>query len=78
MAATFLHKDGDIREVLRTMLRSKEFWAPEAFRAKVKTPLEFVASTLRAMGAEVQDAGAIVGTLNQLGMPLYQAQPPTG
>ena len=44
MAQTFLKKDGNIREVLKTMLDSPEFWAPDAYRAKVKTPLEFVVS----------------------------------
>ena len=78
MAATFLKKDGDISEVLRTMLRSPEFWAPEAYRAKVKTPLEFVASTLRATGADVEDAGALAEQLKKMGMPLFEAQPPTG
>ena len=41
MAQAFLKKDGDIREVLTTMLRSPEFWSDDAYRAKVKTPLEF-------------------------------------
>jgi len=78
MAKTFLKKDGDIREVLRTMLDSPEFWQPEAYRAKVKTPLEFVVSALRATGADVTDAAPLVGQLQALGMPLYGAQPPTG
>ena len=60
------------------MLDSPEFWAPEAYRAKVKTPLEFVISALRATGAEVHDATPIARQLQQLGMPLYGAQPPTG
>src|SRR5262249_11705123 len=78
MAETFLKKDGHIREVLRTTFRSPEFWAPEAYRAKVKTPLEFVASAVRATGADVRDAAPLVRTLNTLGMPLYAMQPPTG
>jgi uncharacterized protein (DUF1800 family) len=78
MAETFLKKDGDIREVLRTMFRSPEFWAPDAYRAKVKTPLEFVVSAVRATGADVHDAAPLARTLNSLGMPLYGMQPPTG
>ena len=78
MAETWAKKDGDIRELLRTMLNAPEFWAPEAYRAKVKTPLEFVVSAVRATGAEVNDALPLVRTLNQMGMPLYQMQPPTG
>ena len=39
MTQTFLKKNGDIREVMRTMFQSPEFWSPDAYRAKVKTPL---------------------------------------
>jgi uncharacterized protein (DUF1800 family) len=78
MASTFLKSDGDIRQVLRTMFDSPEFWAPQAYRAKVKTPLEFVVSAVRASGADVSNALPLVQTLNQMGMPLYGAQPPTG
>ena len=78
MADTFLKKKGDIREVLRTMYQSPEFWAPEAYQAKVKTPLEFVVSALRATDAAVQDATPLLGALQHMGMPLYGMQPPTG
>ena len=78
MAATFLKKDGDIREVLRTLFQSPEFWSPEAYRAKVKTPLEFVVSAVRASGTDVENAMPLVQNLNRMGMPLYGAQPPTG
>jgi uncharacterized protein (DUF1800 family) len=78
MAQTFLKKDGNIREVLKTMLDSPEFWAPDAYRAKVKTPLEFVVSALRASAAEVTDALPISRHLQNMGMPLYGMQPPTG
>jgi uncharacterized protein (DUF1800 family) len=78
MADTFLKKDGDIREVLRTMFHSPEFWAAGAYRAKMKTPFEFVASAARASGADIQNALPLVGTLNRMGMPLYAMQPPTG
>ena len=44
----------------------------------MKTPLEFVASAVRATGADVQDALPLVQRLNGMGMPLYGAQPPTG
>jgi uncharacterized protein (DUF1800 family) len=77
-AATFKATDGDIREVVRTIITSPEFFAPEARRAKVKTPLEFVASAIRASGVEVRNAMPLVQAMNQLGMPLYMCQPPTG
>lgn len=78
MAKTYLKKNGDIREVLRAMFKSPEFWAPESYRAKVKTPLEFVVSAVRASGATVDDTRALVGTLNNMGMMPYGMLPPTG
>jgi uncharacterized protein (DUF1800 family) len=78
MSKTFLKTDGDLREVMRTMFRSQEFWAPEGYNAKVKTPLEFVASSLRATQTDVSDPVPLMFVLNQMGMPLYGMQPPTG
>jgi uncharacterized protein (DUF1800 family) len=78
MTRTFLKKDGNIREVLKTMLESPEFWSPDVYRAKVKTPLEFVVSAVRASGAEVTDAMPIAHQLQNMGMQLYGMQPPTG
>jgi uncharacterized protein (DUF1800 family) len=78
MAKTFLKKKGDIREVLNTLFHSPEFWDDATYRAKVKTPLEFVASAVRATGAEVEEVGPLTQQLNRMGMPLYGAQPPTG
>jgi uncharacterized protein (DUF1800 family) len=78
MAKTFLKKKGDIREVLSTMFHSPEFWDDGTYRDKMKTPLEFVASAVRATGAEVDDALPLTRQLSNMGMPLYGAQPPTG
>ncbi|MFZ1138642.1 MAG: DUF1800 domain-containing protein [Candidatus Sulfotelmatobacter sp.] len=78
MAKTFEKKKGDIREVLTTLFHSPEFWAVGAYRAKVKTPLEFVASAVRATGADVDDAMPLARQVANMGMPLYGAQPPTG
>jgi|HubBroStandDraft_1064217.scaffolds.fasta_scaffold00549_16 uncharacterized protein (DUF1800 family) len=78
MAQKFLATDGDIREVLRTLFKSPEFWSAKAYRAKVKTPFEFVISSLRATGTDLNNPGPLVGILNKMGMPLYQMVPPTG
>jgi uncharacterized protein (DUF1800 family) len=78
MAKTFEKTKGDIREVLATLFHSPEFWAENAYRAKMKTPLEFVASAVRATGADVDDAFPLAHQIEKLGMPLYSAQPPTG
>jgi uncharacterized protein (DUF1800 family) len=78
MAQSFLESGGDIKTVLRTMFSSAEFWAPAAEKAKVKTPLEFVVSAVRASGAQVNNAQGLVQALDRLGMPLYGMQTPNG
>ena len=78
LAQKFLATDGDIREVLRTLFKSPEFWSPKTYRAKVKTPFEFAISSLRATGTDVTSAGPLLGILSRMGMPLYQMVPPTG
>ena len=78
MAKTFLKSDGDIREVLRTMIYSPEFWSRDAVRAKVKTPFELVVSSVRALGTDVDTPMPLVGWVGRIGEPLYQCQPPTG
>jgi uncharacterized protein (DUF1800 family) len=77
-AATFRDTHGDLRAVMTTILTSPEFLSPDAYRAKVKSPFEFIVSAIRATGAEITDARPLVRTMQQLGMPLYQCQPPTG
>ena len=78
MANTFERTKGDLRAVMSTLLSSKEFREPSAEAVKVKTPFEFVVSALRITGADVQDARPVFRAVQQLGMPLYQCQPPTG
>ncbi len=78
LAQKFLSTDGDMREVLRTLFKSPEFWSAKAYRAKVKTPFEFVISSLRATGTDLNNPGPLLGILNKMGMPLYLMQPPTG
>jgi uncharacterized protein (DUF1800 family) len=78
MAETFQKTDGDIREVLRTMIYSPEFWSKDVYRTKIKTPFELVVSATRAVGAEVDVPIALVQWTNRIGQPLYQCEPPTG
>jgi uncharacterized protein (DUF1800 family) len=78
MAATFLKTGGDIKAVLRTMFDAPEFWSPAVYRAKVKTPIEFLASALRASDATVANALPLVQAMDRLGMPLYGMQTPNG
>jgi uncharacterized protein (DUF1800 family) len=78
MTDTFVATDGDIREVMKTMLDSKEFFSEGAYRAKVKTPVEMIASAIRATGAKVEFAFPLANQLAQLGQPLYRKLEPTG
>ncbi len=77
-AARFTQTGGDLREVVRTIVTSPEFFAPEARQAKVKTPLEFVVSAVRTRDASLPEPQVLLRALRQLGMPLYMCQPPTG
>lgn len=78
MAKSFVSSGGDMKVVLRTMFDSPEFWSPAVYRAKVKTPLEFVASAVRASDTEVVNAMPLAQSLDRLGMPLYGMQTPNG
>jgi uncharacterized protein (DUF1800 family) len=78
MAREFEKSDGDIREVLHTMIYSPEFWTREAYRAKIKTPYELVVSSVRALGTDVDTPMPLVQWTGRIGEPLYQCQPPTG
>ncbi len=78
MAKTFLKTDGDLRQVMQTMLTSPEFWSQGAYRAKVKTPFEMVASAVRATNGDVTSAFLLANELQKLGEPLYRKIEPTG
>jgi len=78
MAKTFRDKDGDLRSVMQTLLSAPEFWSQGAYRAKLKSPLEMVASSVRALGADVDFTFPLSQQLVQLGQPLYRKQEPTG
>ncbi len=78
VAKRFLATGGDLRETVRAVVTSGEFFDPQDYRAKVKSPFEYVVSALRAVGAEPEDALPIARQLAQMGEPLYLCQPPTG
>ena len=78
MAKTFLKTDGDLRQVMQTMLKSPEFWSQGAFQAKVKTPFEMIVSAVRATNAAVDTAYALGREIQRLGEPLYKKIEPTG
>ena len=90
VARTFRDTDGDIRAMLATIVTAPEFFSEAAYRAKIKKPLEVVASAARALDVHLAPPATGGGTglfgggyslarqVAQLGEPLYEAQPPTG
>lgn len=78
MAKSYLSSGGDFPTILRTLFHSPEFWSTSTYRSKVKTPLEFVVSAVRASGADINNLLPIENNLRQMGMPTYGAIPPTG
>jgi uncharacterized protein (DUF1800 family) len=77
-AKAFRRSDGDIPAVVRAIVESEDFWARENYRAKFKTPYEFVLSALRATGARVDEGEAVMRRLIEMGQGLYLCDDPTG
>ena len=78
VAKKFLETDGDLRQTVKAVIDSPEFWDPRALRSKVKSPFEYAVSAVRAIHATVDNPIPIARALQQIGEPLYGAQPPTG
>ena len=74
--------DGDLAEVMRTILESDELLAAdddgEHRDAKVKSPLELLASALRTAHADVRQGMVAAKLVGDLGQPILRAEPPTG
>src|SRR5881296_2823214 len=76
--AAWKRSSGDIREVVRAIVRGPDFWAPQNIRAKVKTPLEFVVSAVRAVGGDPDTTPRLAQVVARLGQPLYRHVAPDG
>jgi len=76
--AAWKRSSGDMREVVRAIVRGPDFWAPENIRAKVKTPLEFVVSAVRAVGGDPDTTPRLAQVVARLGQPLYRHVAPDG
>ena len=77
-AEVFRRTDGDIREVVRAIVTSNEFYSRSAFRSKVKSPFEVVVSALRAVNAEPDATPRTAQVVAYLGQPIYGHQAPNG
>jgi uncharacterized protein (DUF1800 family) len=78
LADVFLRSVGDLHEVTKALFGSAEFWAEAFGTGKPRTGFEYVASALRAAGADVQNTRAARTAISDSGMPLYACNPPTG
>jgi uncharacterized protein (DUF1800 family) len=78
LTAVWLRTDGDLREVTRALFSSRHFRDPAVHGAKVKTPFELVASTLRVSGADAGLSRRTLQTLRSMGNLPYDASAPTG
>ena len=76
--AAWKRSHGDIREVLRAIVRSPDFWATTSVATKVKTPLEFLVSAVRAVGGDPDSTARLAQHLVRLGQPLFLQSVPTG
>ena len=77
-AQVFLRTGGDIREVVRTVVTSPEFFSQQAFRSKVKSPFEVVVSAMRALNAEPDSTPRTAQMIAYLGQPIFGHQAPNG
>jgi uncharacterized protein (DUF1800 family) len=78
VAKRFLDSGGDLRLTVKAVIDSPEFWDASSYRAKIKSPFEYTISAIRAVGAHVDNPLPVARALQQIGEPLYGAQPPTG
>jgi uncharacterized protein (DUF1800 family) len=78
VAEAFTKSNGDIKTALRALFTDKEFFAPENYRAKIKTPFELAVSSIRALGGDTQAGLPMLAMLTKLGEVPYGYQAPTG
>jgi uncharacterized protein (DUF1800 family) len=78
MVKTFNEKDGDIKEVLITMVSSPEFWSSDAVREKTKSPFELAIGAVRSLKAQINQPYQLYTWINRMGEKKYYYQAPTG
>lgn len=78
MSQTFEKTEGDIRQVLITMVSSDEFWAKDALREKIKSPFELAISAVRNINADIEQPYQLYNWIAKMGQKIYYYQAPTG
>ena len=77
-ADAFVRSQGDIRQLLRAIFSSPSFFSATHYRSKIKKPLELIASSLRAVKADLSPNPYLFRALSQMGAPLYLCRQPNG
>ncbi|PWT87736.1 MAG: hypothetical protein C5B55_14310 [Blastocatellia bacterium] len=77
-AAVFLKTDGSIRETLRSIITSPEFFSPGTYRAKMRSPLEYTAAALRGLNAETDGDRPLLDLIGRMGQPIFGRITPDG
>ena len=78
MAKAFLENDGDIRQVLITMVSAPEFWNPAAVREKTKSPFELAIGAVRSLHGTIEQPYPLYNWVSRMGEKKYYYQAPTG
>jgi uncharacterized protein (DUF1800 family) len=77
-AAVFLKTDGSIRETLRAIITAPEFFSPATYRAKVRSPFEYVAAAMRALNADTDGDRPVLDAIGRMGEPVFGRITPDG
>lgn len=72
LAAVIRAHDFNLREVLRALLGSEMFYAPEALHAQIKSPVDVVVGTFRLLELEPVDMFAAARAARNMGQDLFQ------
>jgi uncharacterized protein (DUF1800 family) len=78
MAKSFTDHDGDVKQVLITMVASKEFWDKKTMFSKTKSPFELAISSVRGLNADIKDPYPLFSWISRMGQKIYYYQAPTG
>ncbi|QDU69817.1 DUF1800 domain-containing protein [Engelhardtia mirabilis] len=79
VAEVYHSSGGDLREMVRATLRPEHFLRVKPWeQPKLKRPLHFAASLLRAAGIEVQSTYLMTEGLRRMGQVPYDWSPPNG
>ena len=77
-AAVFLKTDGSVRETLRAIVTSPEFFSTKVYRAKMRSPFEYVAAAMRALNAETDGDRPVLDAIGRMGQPVFGRITPDG